>query len=129
MNIELKRGEALFIRGPQGSGKTTLACEIAAKYGRYAVISHRELMSAPGGLRDVLRSRPATVIVDEFQPSLAELNRVKQLLSSPHLTIEMKGVQPISVETPNFIFCTGRLDFLPGEEERRFRVITLSLGH
>lgn len=129
MDIELKRREALFIQGPQGSGKTTLAREIAAKYGRYAVIDHHELMSGPGALRDVLRSKPATVIVEEFQPNSAELNRVKQLLSAPHFAVDMKGVPPIYVEAPNFIFCTGWKDFLSGEDERRFRVITLPLSH
>lgn len=124
MDIELKRGRALIIAGPQGSGKTRLAEEIAAKYGLCIQIDLTTFLSV-SALNDVLRARPATLIVDGFPSTEKALNRVKEVITSPQMTVHIKFGPPIAITTPHLIFCSGNTHLWSEYEGRRFHIVTL----
>ncbi|MCP4637781.1 MAG: hypothetical protein GY848_15075 [Methyloversatilis sp.] len=124
MDINMQSGEALVVTGEPGSDTVGFARGIARKYGRYAVIGLNALLS-PALLRDILRSSPATVIVEGYPLTTAARAKVKQLITTPQFTVHMKGAQPITVRAPHFIFCTGLQNYIPPDTERRFRVVTL----
>lgn len=124
MDIELKRGRALIIAGPQGSGKTRLARSIAVKHGTFIEIDLPVFLSV-FALNEVLRARPATLIVDGFPSTEKALNRVKEVITSPQMTVHMKFGPPIAITTPHLIFCSGNTHLWSEYEGRRFHIVTL----
>ena len=125
MNIKLEKGKALVITGPEGSGKSTKAREIAAAHGTYAECAFGDVADRHGGrfgLSRVMDGKPATVIVEGFEPG--EADDLKPLIALPEMWIEKRGENPVRVPTPNFIFCTGSKEPLNlGARDRRFMVI------
>ncbi|MFI0413122.1 MAG: hypothetical protein ACH255_03190 [Candidatus Thiodiazotropha sp.] len=78
--LELKHGQALVIIGPQGSGKTTRAIEIAEKHGTYELRFMNELLSNT-------RSRyfpdeRNTVIVEEAFFDVESLVKIKEVIAA-----------------------------------------------
>lgn len=121
MKHQLKHGQALVITGPQGSGKTSLAREIAAAHGAFAEIDATRL-NTDLGLAEAMQSAPKTLIVNGIPKMSAAA--IKELIASKTVRVNRKFQTPKEVATPNFIFCSGHADPMPiGEGDRRFHVI------
>jgi len=69
-DYELQKGVALVLVGPEGSGKTRLAFEIAQRYGKVRSISGFGLNN-PVGLRRALRAHPDVLIIDQVPDTKA----------------------------------------------------------
>jgi hypothetical protein len=126
--LKVQRGQVLALVGPEGSGKSTKARELAAKAGTFVEISSEDLASQ-FQMGNALASEPATVIVEVDRPLNQRAQvELKKLLTNTHTICERKMRHPISVRTPNFIFCAQSRDFLPSEG-RRFHVVELPAPH
>ena len=120
-HIQIQRGRAIVLAGPQGCGKSTTARQIAAKAGPYKVFTGGESMN------EVLLCEPSTVIVEEPEAmSKSELATLKGLITSERTTVRGPyGEDLRQVRTPNFIFCCHDANWLSGSDGRRFFVVHL----
>ena len=123
MEFELKKGQALVIQGPQGSGKTVLARKIAERYGSFIEIDAYQLKTRRD-LNDLLEKGVSTVICDEIPEEIKVQSFLKLLIKSKPSW--WKHGKPKLVNVPNFIFCTGNPSPLPGND-RRFWVVDASM--
>lgn len=121
-NIKLKKGKALVICGPQGSGKTLLAEVIAKKHGTYKVVGAGMLCDRFSA--SIFTDNPDTVIVDEFIATEESLAVVMPLIKNEKVLVHQQCKSPMEANTPNFIFVTGDKDSIPLDvSERRFMVV------
>lgn len=121
-DITLERGKALIITGPQGSGKSKLAREIAKRHGAYAELCH-SAFSNPFDIGGVLDHEPAVIIVaDGFPTHSRGLALVKQLITSETIERTKKSMETRTVRTPFLIFTLQDCDLslLSASEARRF---------
>lgn len=125
MEFELKKGQALVIYGPQGSGKTILARKIAECYGSFIEIDAYQLKTRRD-LNDLLGKGVSTVICDEIPEEIDVQSFLKLLITNGTALVEKKHGKPKIVSVPNFIFCTGNPSPLPGND-RRFWVVDASM--
>lgn len=116
----LVRGQALVIAGPPGCGKTALAIAIAKAHGTYAEVPARDLES-PFGLGRWLGQQLDVLIIEGAPPQGQALHDVKAAITNPQVECHLKGVPTRLVQSPNFIFCTGHVDWI-GPTDRRFFV-------
>ncbi len=126
MEIKLKPGQAVVITGPQGSGKTKLAHDLARGFGRFGVLDAKDLLSPFTAVR-VLQDRPAALVVEDATPEQLGSEHVKQLITNPIIAIKRKGHGNELIKSPRFIFCM-RDDvgtWSPGLQCRRFKVVRL----
>lgn len=122
---EIKRGQALVITGPQGCGKTTLARKIAAHHGTFAEIDAHEFLTN-FGLGNALANEPNTLIVDGMVDTVEILSKVKAALTSEMIICHRKYQESKSMNSPNFIICSGDENALHlSDHDRRFSVIRL----
>lgn len=122
----MQRGRALVISGPQGSGKTTLAADVAKRHGGYD--HHAEFgPSFSTQVRDALLASAKILIIDGI-PSAGELVEVKHLLTANRITVRLpyKSSNKV-VFSPMVIICTMDLGWLD-RSNRRFDVIELGKG-
>lgn len=119
-----QQGKALVLQGPQGCGKGLLARQLAKEAGVFVEAHASEVVCRPS-LGPMLRNQPKTVIVEGL-PEYEGLNAVKLLISSTKLQCECKGQDPITRDTPTFIFCTHSLE--PLNLGRRFYVVKMGAG-
>lgn len=122
-SIKLEKGKALLICGEQGSGKSTLAQAVAKKHGTVKTVNAGAL-SKPAEFGAMFTDNPDTVIVEEFAITRTSLATIKPLIADGSIIVRQKGVAPVSVQLPNFIFVTGDKDALKlAKDERRFVVV------
>lgn len=125
MNEQVKP-KPLIIAGPQGSGKTTKAREIAVAAGTVAEIAWCDL-SAPFDLGNIFGGddKPKTLIVDEMPATPEAMAQAAKLAGAADWMLNRKYQEPVRVPAPALIFCTtGSVDFLH-DAVRRFSVIEL----
>ena len=125
MEYPLKKGQALILVGPQGSGKTTLARQIAARNGTYAEIDAWG-MEHHFGLWRALLNQPDTLIVDGMPGNNVAIDRINTMLTSDMIRCDRQHAEPTMAKTPNLIFCTGAID--PWHEiasDTRFRIVQM----
>ncbi len=118
---QLKRGTALVLVGPQGSGKTVHAQRIAGNHGRFQTVQvgpnfGYELFCAINERVDVL-------IIDGA-PSAAEMARIKPIVTNPLTTIRepYRGAGG-RFPSPLVIICS---EDPPPKSARRLDVIPLA---
>jgi len=122
----ITKGEALVLVGPQGCGKTLLALQIAKQHGTVTEISAAELEDNRQ-LRELLDREYNTVVVDGLPARQETLSKIKTLLTSESVANRGPYSTPRMVKTPNFIFCTGSDQPIPGGDcNRRFRVVRVA---
>lgn len=127
VNHTLTKGQALVLVGPQGCGKTTMASQIAQKHGSFIRIDDFELENEHL-LAAALSGEPDTVIVEGMPAKEETLCRLKTMLTNDTITIRTAGQEPRLVKSPNFIFCSGDIEPVPGVDiSRRFFVVRM--GH
>lgn len=126
MNYGLKHGQALIIVGPEGSGKTLLARQIANQYGHFKEVDPHKVFTSYFGLGEAMAGNPKTLIMNvEGSLSVEIVNRLKELICSPEIAVDRRGQMPTIMQTPFFIFTVQSnddklvIDFLA----RRFEVI------
>lgn len=122
MTPHLEHGEPLVITGPQGSGKTTLAREIAKKHGEFAEIEARDLERL---FHPWMNGEIKTLIVDGLPSTHHVKEFIRELLENEEVVAHRKGQQDHKVPAPNFIFVTGDVTPLKNCIGRRYRVIDL----
>ena len=124
MEHQLTRGQALVIIGPQGSGKTTLAREIAAKHGSKVLEVCAHDLAGRFGIDNLLANNPDVIICEEFPIDAAARAKLKDLITSDTVTVNRKYQPPIKVRSPHLIFCSSGAEFLT-EHDRRYRVVSV----
>lgn len=117
---KLTRGRALVIVGPQGCGKSQLAEEIAAKYGRFQHIESGPQFDFQ--LRDALNGRADVVIIDGAPPAnrMADIKAI--VTNSTMMLRACFGKTTSKVPTPLVVICTHDCYWFPAGS-RRFEVI------
>lgn len=121
--IELlkQQGKSLVIIGPEGSGKTSLAQQLAGN--NYSMTDVSELMQL--SFQEWLYNKPDVVVVENLPP-LHRFSELKAMISSKTILCNCKCKAPIKIKTPFFIFTTGDKEALNFDSnERRFAVIEL----
>jgi Holliday junction resolvasome RuvABC ATP-dependent DNA helicase subunit len=124
MEIEQKRGEALVIVGKQGSGKSILARQIAAKTGGHCREAGVHELERPFDRGILLADQPDTLIIDGLPKTREVIEMLKGLITSDTVLVDFPGQKSRIVKTPNFIFCSGDRDpLLAGMSDRRFHIV------
>lgn len=113
--------KATIICGPQASGKSTMAIEIAKAAGSYAVIDQSDFMSDGFNAHWATKD---TVIVEECNVNACVTDAVKELLSSGKIQVRASGRWPRLHRAPRVILVSNTFSNVnPGW--RRFHVIRL----
>lgn len=99
----LKDNRILCIIGPQGSGKSILAREIAEQRGTYIVINEYHLLRPLLSFLDGRNNPANTVIVEEFTGRRDVVDRLKMMASEDQIVVNRKYKNPLTIPTPNFI--------------------------
>lgn len=124
-DIQLTKGQALVLTGPQGCGKTRIAEEIACKAGAYQHVEAGQLANGRY-LNNVLANEYNTLIVEGLPKRAETIFELVEMLACDTVAIKTPYKRMHQVKTPNFIFCSGDKDALKLiKGSRRFRVVTV----
>lgn len=123
----MERGRALVLIGPQGSGKSLLAHELARHSGT-SVEALAEDLAKVNIQRRLLMAEAATCVVEGFPHSSRALGWVKSMITAEAVGIRTDSGAARQVRPPNFIFCTGDASALSlTTADRRFKVVRLEI--
>lgn len=109
--IELHRGSALVLAGPEGCGNTTIAREIAAPHGKPVEVFLNDLDN-PFRLGAMLRLKAPVAIVDGAPVSRAGSMTLFALIGRPTFVAAEHGVEGEVMPTPHLVFCAQPRDDL-----------------
>lgn len=126
----LKLGSAVVVKGKKGTGKSLGLDYFRAGLGRYAVkVSNRRYIT--GNFNAHQQGIIHITAEEAFWAGDKQAGgALKDLITSPKMTLELKGIDPI--EVPNFIRCafvSNERWVVPADlegEERRFFVLEIS---
>lgn len=125
MNITPQKGRGIIITGKPGAGKTSLAIEIAQKYGTYTQ-ADENILHHEFALAKTLAQGTKSIIVNVATLNYKNIAKAKALVTADKIELNIKHQQPREVAAPYFIFCTTHFDPLKlGGDERRFLIIDL----
>lgn len=133
MSLLMHKHKAIVIVGKEGGGKTLLAELIADAAGTSASVEFHQLSGAHFPPLDALSQDTVIVDIDFHGKGVAAkrqfekwVESLKPLVCSEKMAVQVKPGVPVTIDTPNFIFCTVSKDVLKlGADERRFRVISM----
>lgn len=111
MKVELRRGQALVLAGPEGCGKTTAAREIAAPHGKPVEVFLNDLDN-PFRLGAMLRLKAPVAIVEGAPVSRAGSMTLFAIIGRPTFAAAGRGVEDEVMPTPHLIFCAQAGDDL-----------------
>ena len=117
---------AWVISGPQGSGKSTTAMQIASAYpGQAITLPWAVVTRSVFEFGEALIKEPAVVILEEVssRPTKLEWALMKSLATEQTLMTEHKGKDNVLVAAPVFIFVLGDSSTFVGP--RHFRQVIL----
>ncbi len=100
----LKKSHGILITGQDKASKMALAKVIAESVGFFAMADFEGIN---GAYNSVFLTGPDVIIVDEFDPTYANLAKAKQLTSDDKIVVERRGYDPQLVDLPLFIFVTN----------------------
>lgn len=84
---------------------------------------------SPFWLCEAMANNPDTVIIDEISID-KNLNLVKIIVTEKITMVQCQYQKPREIKTPNFIFCTGKIDpHNPIKSDRRFFVVGVKSDH
>lgn len=116
----------VIITGDQGSGKSSLAVEIASKRGKYLNLPMCALLE-PFGV-GILRNQYNTVIVEGF--SLVDprhMSFAKNVATCATMYANSKGRMRLRINTPLFIFVSD-IERLVSDTKKRFTILHVTKG-
>lgn len=119
--------KATIIVGAQGSGKTTLAQQLARAFSKPITVG-RNFLEDRFPFDSVPDDVDVVIVEDvDFSALRDEMRlRLKSWLTSPVICVDRKHQAPVHRAAPNFIFTTGDANVLKLEgDDRRFRVVSL----
>ncbi|HWE45088.1 MAG TPA: primase-helicase family protein [Caulobacteraceae bacterium] len=126
-----KRGTAVVLRGPKGTGKSTVGDWLARIFGAHAVpiSSPRSLV----GNFNAHFERAVIALVEEgfWAGDKASEGVLKHLVTAPLIQVERKGLDALTVDNFTRILVTSNQDWVvpATQDERRFLVLDVSDVH
>jgi Family of unknown function (DUF5906) len=127
----VKMATALVLRGPFGSGKTTIGQVMGTLIGE-----HYLLVASPRYITGQFNSHMASLLVlhaDEafWAGDKASVGTLRDLVSGDHHMLEYKNVDPIRIKNHTRLFVTGNPDWMvpAGFRERRWAVFDMGEEH
>lgn len=116
--------KATIIVGPQCSGKTTKARQMARARGAFDEADF-ESIESPFGLTAVLSRDAKTLIIDEPRQTLGAWSKLKALCTASEWMLPRKGHNPEFISARDVIVTTNELPHGMEFMGRHFQVIRL----
>jgi hypothetical protein len=121
MNVELHPYTATVIAARQYFKAQMLVRTLARANGPYTEIDLDEALDL---FQPWMHESIKTVVVYGFTDDQKWRHHLKSMISSPQMQVNRLMKPVMTMNTPNFIFCTGDVDALAMcEMERRFNVV------
>jgi hypothetical protein len=126
-------GTALFLKGVQGCGKSTVGEVLAHILGDRLAVAVSSTLELTGRFNSILENRVLVQAEEAFfagDPSIK--GKLKSLITSPNINIERKGIEPIALQNLMHLLCTSNEDYgVPADAkgERRWMVLDVSPKH
>lgn len=111
--LSLIKGRALVISGAPGSGKSVLARELAETHGRYVCADADVIF---GRFKEFLNCEPAVLILEGVRPTWRTLDKIRELLASTDMSIDLLGRNAKTIKTPQIILVLAN-EVDPGDTE------------
>ena len=125
--IRLVRGQALVLVHNDPALRTMMARAIAKAYGAHEEATAAAVLdSGTDSFTAWMRKQLNTLVLDGTPTTPPGLNRIKAAITNDRMVLAA-GQGLVEITPPNFIFCTGRADWLPKDaSQRRYRVVQVA---